>query len=82
MRRVIHAILRLIVSTSIEEDTWQLSIETDKHCSCRRQYDPYPDPNTTTGTPEGMPVKPWKGEPISDYIKRFKKFDLLAYMEK
>ncbi|KAK5633053.1 hypothetical protein RRF57_008767 [Xylaria bambusicola] len=47
-----------------------------------RQYDPYPDPNTTTGTSEGTPVKPWKGEPISNYIKRFKKFDLLDYMEK
>ncbi|TRX88472.1 hypothetical protein FHL15_010662 [Xylaria flabelliformis] len=48
----------------------------------RRQYDPEPSPNTTTGTPAGKPVKPWKGEPISDFIKRFRKYDLLDYMNK
>lgn len=27
-------------------------------------------------------MKPWKGDPISDFIKRFRKFDLLDYMNK
>ncbi|KAI0404418.1 ribonuclease T2 family protein [Xylaria palmicola] len=53
-----------------------------QYCDLKRQYDPEPSPNTTTGTPEGKPVKPWKGEPISNFIKRFRKYDLLAYMEK
>ncbi|KAI1348259.1 ribonuclease T2 family protein [Xylaria sp. FL0043] len=53
-----------------------------QYCDLKRQYDPFPDPNTTTGTPEGTPVKPWQGEPISDFIKRFRKYDLLAFMNK
>ncbi|TGJ87501.1 hypothetical protein E0Z10_g1298 [Xylaria hypoxylon] len=53
-----------------------------QYCDLKRQYDPEPSPNTTTGTPDGKPVKPWKGEPISDYIKRFRKYDLLAFMNK
>ncbi|KAI0478027.1 ribonuclease T2 family protein [Xylaria cf. heliscus] len=53
-----------------------------QYCDLKRQYDPEPSPNTTTGTPAGKPVKPWKGEPISDFIKDFRKYDLLAYMNK
>ncbi|KAJ2982327.1 hypothetical protein NUW58_g6467 [Xylaria curta] len=53
-----------------------------QYCDLKRQYDPFPSPNTTTGKPDGTPVKPWKGVPISDYIKRFRKYDLLAYMNK
>ncbi|KAI1182628.1 ribonuclease T2 family protein [Nemania serpens] len=53
-----------------------------QYCDLKRQYDPFPSPNTTTGTPAGKPVKPWKGKPISDYLELFRKFDLLAFMEK
>ncbi|KAF2964271.1 hypothetical protein GQX73_g9287 [Xylaria multiplex] len=53
-----------------------------QYCDLRRQYDPLPSPNTTTGKPDGTPVKPWKGAPISDYIKRFRKYDLLDFMNK
>ncbi|KAI0394691.1 ribonuclease T2 [Xylariaceae sp. FL0594] len=53
-----------------------------QYCDLKRQYDPEPSPNTTTGTPAGKPVKPWKGEPISNYVKRAGKFDLLEYMQK
>ncbi|KAI1813179.1 ribonuclease T2 [Poronia punctata] len=53
-----------------------------QYCDLSRQYDPYPDPNTTTGTPSGKPVKPWRGEPISNLIQRSGKLDLLAYMKK
>ncbi|KAI8629507.1 ribonuclease T2 [Xylariaceae sp. FL1651] len=53
-----------------------------QYCDLSRQYDPIPSPNTTTGKPGGTPVKPWTGEPISDYIEQFKKYDLLAFMKK
>ncbi|KAI1170510.1 ribonuclease T2 family protein [Nemania sp. FL0916] len=53
-----------------------------QYCDLKRQYDPLPSPNTTTGTPAGKPVKPWTGEPISDFIEKFGKYDLLAYMNK
>ncbi|KAI1739550.1 ribonuclease T2 family protein [Xylaria scruposa] len=53
-----------------------------QYCDLKRQFDPEPSPNTTTGTPAGKPVKPWKGEPISNFIKRFRKYDLLDYMNK
>lgn len=47
-----------------------------------RQYDPAPSPNTTTGTPRGTPVPPYKGPSISTFLKPFGKLDLLAYMNK
>ncbi|KAI0199198.1 ribonuclease T2 family protein [Astrocystis sublimbata] len=53
-----------------------------QYCDLKRQYDPEPSPNTTTGTPAGKVVKPWEGKPISHFIKHFRKYDLLAYMEK
>ncbi|KAI0970090.1 ribonuclease T2 family protein [Xylaria arbuscula] len=70
----------------LPKDTWTIHGlwpgSYTQYCDLKRQYDPFPDPNTTTGTPAGTPVKPWKGRPISDFIKHFKKFDLLAYMNK
>ncbi|KAI1147337.1 ribonuclease T2 family protein [Nemania diffusa] len=53
-----------------------------QYCDLSRQYDPVPAPNTTTGTATGTPVPPWTGAPISDFIKSFQKYDLLAFMNK
>ncbi|KAJ8104807.1 hypothetical protein ONZ43_g7681 [Nemania bipapillata] len=53
-----------------------------QYCDLTRQYDPFPSPNTTTGTSTGTPVPAWTGNPISDFIKSFQKYDLLAFMNK
>ncbi|KXJ92238.1 ribonuclease T2 family protein [Microdochium bolleyi] len=53
-----------------------------QYCDLSRQYDPEPYPNTTTGTPAGTPVPPYKGESIEEFVKPFGKYDLLAYMKK
>ncbi|KAI1123757.1 ribonuclease T2 family protein [Nemania abortiva] len=53
-----------------------------QYCDLKRQYDPFPAPNTTTGTADGTPVPAWTGAPISDFIKKFAKYDLLAFMNK
>ncbi|KAI0165982.1 ribonuclease T2 [Xylariaceae sp. FL1272] len=53
-----------------------------QYCDLSRQYDPVPSPNTTNGLPDGTPVAPWTGEPISDFIEQFGRYDLLAYMKK
>ncbi|KAI1258599.1 ribonuclease T2 [Xylariaceae sp. FL1019] len=53
-----------------------------QYCDLSRQYDPEPAPNTTNGLPDGTPVAPWTGEPISDFIEQFGRYDLLAYMKK
>ncbi|KAI0597876.1 ribonuclease T2 family protein [Biscogniauxia sp. FL1348] len=53
-----------------------------QYCDLSRQYDPEPSPNTTTGTPSGTPVEPWKGASIDEFVKPFAKWDLLAYMNK
>lgn len=47
-----------------------------------RQYDPKPSPNTTTGTPDGTPVPPYKGESIDKWFVPNGKGDLLAYMNR
>ncbi|ATZ49181.1 hypothetical protein BCIN_04g03620 [Botrytis cinerea B05.10] len=51
-----------------------------QYCDLSRQYDPAPSPNTTTGTASGTPVPPYTGKPISEIIKSYGKYDLLAYM--
>ncbi|KAK7750816.1 hypothetical protein SLS62_007215 [Diatrype stigma] len=53
-----------------------------QYCDLSRQYDPEPSPNTTTGTPEGAPVKPYRGPAIDKLIEPFGRWDLLAYMKK
>ncbi|KAI1436347.1 ribonuclease T2 family protein [Xylaria sp. CBS 124048] len=53
-----------------------------QYCDLTRQFDPFPDPNTTTGTPDGTPVPAWKGEPVYKFLEKFQKFDLLDYMSK
>lgn len=53
-----------------------------QYCDLSRQYDPLPSPNTTTGTPSGTPVLPWKGTAIGEFLKPFGKLDLLAFMNK
>ncbi|KAI1821945.1 ribonuclease T2 family protein [Xylaria intraflava] len=53
-----------------------------QYCDLSRQYDPFPDPNTTTGTPDGTPVPAWKGEPVYKFLDRFQRYDLLAYMKR
>jgi hypothetical protein len=65
------------------DDTQTLAEQhTNRYFQTSRQYDIDPYPLTTTGTPDGAPVVPWTGEPISDYIERFQKYDLLAFMKK
>ena len=51
-----------------------------QYCDLSRQYDPFPSPNTTTGTPSGTPVPPYHGPNIGTFLKRFGKFDLLDWM--
>ncbi|KAM0746237.1 ribonuclease T2 [Meredithblackwellia eburnea MCA 4105] len=51
-----------------------------QYCDLTRQYDPAPSPNTTDGKANGTVVPPWKGEGISNIIKRFGRYDLLDYM--
>jgi len=41
-----------------------------------------PSPNTTTGTPSGIPVPAYKGPGIGTFLQPFGKLDLLAYMNK
>ncbi|KAI6785149.1 Ribonuclease Trv-like protein [Emericellopsis cladophorae] len=53
-----------------------------QYCDLSRQYDPLPYPNTTTGTPDGTPVVPYDGEPISKWFEPNGKADLMEYMEK
>lgn len=53
-----------------------------QYCDLSRQYDPFPSPNTTTGTSSGTPIPPWKGTPIADFILPFGKLDLLSYMNR
>ncbi len=48
----------------------------------RRQYDPLPAPNTTTGKPDGTPVLPYNGTSIGTFLAPFGKLDLLAWMNK
>ncbi|KAI0022660.1 ribonuclease T2 family protein [Xylariomycetidae sp. FL0641] len=74
----------------LPEDTWTIhglwpdfcNGSYTQYCDLSRQYDPFPSPNTTDGTPDGTPVEPWTGAPISDYLEAFEKYDLLAYMNK
>lgn len=51
-------------------------------CENSRQYDPAPSPNTTTGTPSGTPVPPYKGPSVATFLEAFGKFDLIAWMNK
>lgn len=53
-----------------------------QYCDLSRQYDPKPYPNTTTGTPDGEPVPPYTGEPISNWFEDSGKLDLLDHMDK
>ncbi|PHH81336.1 hypothetical protein CDD82_997 [Ophiocordyceps australis] len=52
-----------------------------QYCDLSRQFDPKPSPNTTTGTPQGLPVPPYTGEPIDGWFEPHGKTDLLRYME-
>jgi hypothetical protein len=55
---------------------------TLQYCDLGRQYDPYPSPNTTTGTPTGTVVPKWLGgDIITPLLERFGKYDLLAYIQ-
>ncbi|KAF4126774.1 ribonuclease T2 [Geosmithia morbida] len=51
-----------------------------QYCDLSRQYDPEPSPNTTTGTTDGIPVPPYRGEPIDRWFGPYGKADLLAWM--
>ncbi|CAH0049616.1 unnamed protein product [Clonostachys solani] len=53
-----------------------------QYCDLSRQYDPKPSPNTTTGTSDGTPVPPYKGESIDKWFVPNGKADLLAYMNR
>jgi ribonuclease T2 len=53
-----------------------------QYCDLTRQYDPDPSPNTTTGTPSGVPVPPWTGATIGSFVEKFGRYDLLAWMNK
>jgi ribonuclease T2 len=53
-----------------------------QYCDLKRQYDPLPSPNTTTGTPSGTPVVPYKGPNIGTFLEPFGRYDLLAWMNK
>ncbi|KAL1991557.1 hypothetical protein VTN49DRAFT_4865 [Thermomyces lanuginosus] len=53
-----------------------------QYCDLSRQYDPDPSPNTTTGTPDGTPVPPYKGPSIDKLIEPFGAHDLLDWMNK
>ncbi|UNI21776.1 hypothetical protein JDV02_007732 [Purpureocillium takamizusanense] len=53
-----------------------------QYCDLSRQYDPKPAPNTTDGTPHGVPVPPYAGEPIDAWFAPHGKLDLLAYMNR
>lgn len=47
------------------------------------RYDPYPSPNTTNALPNGTVVPAWKGgDVISPILKKYGKYDLLAFMNK
>jgi hypothetical protein len=64
---------------------WLLKGETvtGQYCDLARQYDPFPSPNTTTGTPSGIPVPAWTdGDIIAPLLNKYGKYDLLAYMQK
>ncbi|KAH8884763.1 ribonuclease T2 family protein [Thozetella sp. PMI_491] len=53
-----------------------------QYCDLKRQYDPLPSPNTTTGKPDGTPVPAYTGAGIGSFLAPFGKFDLLAWMNK
>ncbi|KAI5208168.1 ribonuclease T2 [Aureobasidium subglaciale] len=53
-----------------------------QYCDLNRQYDPHPSPNTTNSLPNGTVVPPYKGPSITTLIEPFKKYDLLAWMNK
>ena len=41
-----------------------------QYCDLARQYDPHPSPNTTTGTPDGVPVPPYEGPDIGTLVEK------------
>ncbi|KAL8276342.1 hypothetical protein RQP46_011267 [Phenoliferia psychrophenolica] len=51
-----------------------------QYCDLSRQYDPSPSPNTTNGLANGTVVPAWKGETMTDLLKRFGRRDLLSYI--
>ncbi|TIA18483.1 ribonuclease T2 [Aureobasidium pullulans] len=53
-----------------------------QYCDLNRQYDPTPSPNTTNSLPNGTVVPPYKGPNIGTFLEPFKKYDLLAWMNK
>lgn len=53
-----------------------------QYCDLSRQYDPDPSPNTTTGTPAGLPVPPYAGPDIGTFLGSLGRYDLLAYMRR
>lgn len=51
-----------------------------QYCDLKRQYDPVPSPNTTTGKPGGTPVPPYTGPSVSTFLEAFGRLDLLSWM--
>ncbi|KAK0744012.1 ribonuclease T2-like protein [Schizothecium vesticola] len=49
-----------------------------QYCDLTRQYDPHPEPNTTTGKADGVPVPAWKG--VGAWGRRVER--LLKWMRK
>ncbi|KAH6626485.1 ribonuclease T2-like protein [Chaetomium sp. MPI-SDFR-AT-0129] len=55
-----------------------------QYCDFARQYDPKPDPNTTTGKPDGVPVPPYTGPSVDTFLTALGHpgHKLLAWMNK
>jgi len=55
-----------------------------QYCDLSRQYDPFPSPNTTTGTPSGIPVPPYTGPGVDTFLSALGKpgETLLGWMDK
>ncbi|KAI0094269.1 ribonuclease T2 [Irpex rosettiformis] len=51
-----------------------------QYCDFSRQYDPAPSPKTLT--PNGTVIPPWTGPNVGTFVKAFRRFDLLDWMNK
>ncbi|KEF57774.1 uncharacterized protein A1O9_05694 [Exophiala aquamarina CBS 119918] len=51
-----------------------------QYCDLKRQYDPVPSPNTTTGLPNGTVVPVYTGPTIDTFLKPFGRYDLIDWM--
>lgn len=81
---LLHAILRSKVRYNPRSSASTFSIpHTElRPLSFRRQYDPIPSPNTTTGLPNGTAVPAWTGPTIDTFITPYGVSDLLSFMKK